>query len=126
MRVLCFLLMLFVLPVHAESFKFEKDKALHLGFSTVIGAGASYIAADMGVNSRGVDYSVCMAFGFAKEAIDERRYGGWSNYDLAYDALGCVIGIESSRLFQSYIPKETTVMIYPSSDGFGADFSYRF
>jgi len=88
MKALIVALILLISPL-AQSF--ERDKALHLGYSTVISAG-TYSLFRLADHSKGesliVAVTYTMAIGIAKEFSDPKFDGR----DLAYDALGALLG----------------------------------
>lgn len=83
----------------------EKDKQLHLGVSTVIGATAQIYFEDMAKASL-----LCIGAGIAKEAIDEYRYGGFDGKDLMADAAGCVLGVVGIKGVQIYTQGDVTMI----------------
>ena len=92
------------------------DRILHTGVSIIIGSGTI-----VATGSRPIAYSVCAVAGLGKEVYDEVDYGGFSAKDLAFDALGCVIGIEGTI-------KILGVSLRPSvsSNWMGIDLNYNF
>ena len=75
----------------------DKDKQLHFGVSTAIGAGAQVYHDN--VLKSGLS---CMGVGVAKEVIDEIDYGGFDEKDLIADAIGCAVGISGVKFIQIY------------------------
>ncbi len=65
----------------------EKDKQLHLGVSTVIGASTQYYTEDWKTSM-----AVCSLVGLTKELKDQYVYNGFDTEDLAYDIVGCALG----------------------------------
>lgn len=76
----------------------EKDKQKHLAVSTAIGAGSTYFFDDYRYS-----FATCMTFGLAKEIYDEIDYGGFDGKDLAYDALGCGLGVLTGEVIKFHI-----------------------
>ncbi len=80
-----------------------EDKLKHLGVSTAIGFGANYVISDWRKA-----FGACAAIGVAKEIYDEKDYGGGSVEDIAYDLVGCAIGVGVSQSFgikMAFIPE---------------------
>ena len=57
-----------------DNFFQQDDKQMHIGMSVPFGMFGGMIP------------------GLAKEAYDQRKYGGWSNADLTADAIGSAVG----------------------------------
>ncbi len=77
---------LVTLPLSVQAV--EKDKQFHLGVSAVLGAGLQYHTDDW-VTSM----TACSLVGLGKEIYDEYDYGGFDTEDLAYDVVGCGLGV---------------------------------
>lgn len=98
------LLALFSNTAHAVyDFSPAEDKLKHLGVSTVVGFGANYVISDWRKA-----FGACAAVGVAKEVYDESDYGGGSIEDIAYDVVGCAIGVgvsQSLGIKMAFIPE---------------------
>ncbi|AGG57811.1 hypothetical protein VPBG_00039 [Vibrio phage helene 12B3] len=81
-------LAILTLLISGNVYAIDHDKKLHLGVSTAIGAFTQYQVDDW-KNSM----AVCGSVGLVKEVVDEVRYGGFDTEDLAYDMVGCSIGV---------------------------------
>ena len=91
MKYLGFILILFIQTANA----IEPDKEKHLQYSTAIGFAAQQLS-----ENRFISYSTCLSVGLGKEVYDQTKpKGEFSNEDLLFDALGCILGIESNALF---------------------------
>ena len=66
----------------------EEDKQKHFVVSYVIGVGTNFVFEDWKTS-----LVACSAVGLGKEIYDEIDYNGFSEEDLAYDILGCSLGI---------------------------------
>jgi uncharacterized protein YfiM (DUF2279 family) len=66
----------------------EEDKLKHFSVSYGIGVGTSLIFDDWKTS-----LVACSAVGLGKEIYDEIDYNGFSKEDLAYDILGCSLGV---------------------------------
>ena len=95
------LTMLLSISIASAGFFKEEDKQLHMMVSVPFGAmGAMICKKDYrgrGLALHGWEAILCgtafgMIPGLIKEAEDQYVYGGWSNSDLAADALGAFIG----------------------------------
>jgi asparagine N-glycosylation enzyme membrane subunit Stt3 len=76
----------------------EKDKVYHFGAGMIAGAGGAFLASELSGHDRLWTFTgavgASLLAGLAKEAIDEKNYGGWDNGDLAATVLGGVtIGV---------------------------------
>ncbi len=81
-------LSILTLLVSGNVYAIDHDKKLHLGVSTAIGAITQYQVDDWKTSM-----AVCSGVGLAKEVVDEVRYGGFDTEDLAYDIVGCSVGV---------------------------------
>ncbi len=107
-RLVVFLVSALVLNVPSYSFAIDHDKKLHFGVSSAIGFVGYGVTDD-----KVLSYTGCMAIGFGKEVYDiAHSEDGFSTEDLVADALGCVVGVESSAYLRG-------VEILPS---FGSDY----
>ncbi len=80
-----------------------EDKLKHLGVSAAVGFGANYVISDWRKA-----FGACTAVGIVKEIYDESDYGGGSVEDIAYDLVGCAIGVGVSQSFgikMAFIPE---------------------
>ncbi|WP_375753314.1 hypothetical protein [Vibrio sp. HN007] len=71
----------------------EEDKKLHLGLSAALGYGTQMVTQDW-ITS----FGVCVAVGAAKELYDKMDYGHASSADLAYNTVGCAMGVGLNHL----------------------------
>ncbi len=106
---LCFILLLYFPSAHASDWG-EKDKQLHVAWSTMIGSG-SYLGLGF-INYSGnkllVSSSLCLAIGTLKEVSDINS-SGFDPKDLGFSAIGCAIGIYSVHSAISFWhPEEDT------------------
>ena len=80
-----------------DNFFQQDDKQMHMGMSVPFGMfGAALCQKEFGLVDD-VQIFLCgmalgMIPGLAKEAYDQRKYGGWSNADLTADAIGSAVG----------------------------------
>lgn len=84
MKWLIPLLLLLPFPTNAV----EDDKGKHLAASVAIGGAAEWYFEDYATSM-----AICAGIGVAKEVYDEIDYGGFDAEDLAYDIVGCAIGV---------------------------------
>ncbi len=80
-----------------------EDKLKHLGVSAAVGFGANYVISDWRKA-----FGACTAVGIVKEIYDENDYGGGSVEDIAYDLVGCAIGVGVGHSFgikMAFIPE---------------------
>lgn len=82
----------------------EPDKKKHLQYSTAIG-----FITQQASDNRLLSYSTCLGVGLGKEVYDQTKPSGeFSNKDLMFDALGCILGIETNALFEIKINFDST------------------
>jgi len=65
------------------------DKIYHITASTAI----STLLRDR-IQNDILTFSACMSVGLGKEFYDQYSYGGFDQYDLMADAVGCLIGVQ--------------------------------
>lgn len=108
-------LLLLACPVQA-SFDIDRDKKLHAAASTLIG-GVTYI------HSHSVESAMvtCMSIGMMKELYDQKVNDNFSSGDLAYDAVGCALGVSAAY----YVDLPLTVD-YSDYSGLSLNFGYVF
>ena len=110
-------IVLFLTPfLSFNSYAQVDDRILHTGVSVVVGS-----ATLVTTGSKSLAYATCAAAGIGKEIYDEVDYGGASVKDLAFDAIGCFVGIEGTA--QVYGVRITPKV---SSNWMGLNFDYFF
>lgn len=81
------------------------EDALHFGGGAVVGAAGSFMASELSVESpvRRISWAVgaSLVAGLLKEAVDEYRYNGWNNRDLAFTVLGGLTAGVTIELFKT-------------------------
>lgn len=90
----------------------ERDKQLHFGVSSIIGGTAYYYTESAFKSMVG-----CTIVGGLKEAYDEVSYGGFDGEDLAWDVVGCGVGVFVSSEF---------VKFQATNEFFGVKFEGKF
>lgn len=114
-------LLTFISPIltvtAGDEYKPNEDKLYHLGVSTVIGFSANYVMEDWRYA-----LGACTAVGLAKEVYDQLDYGGASIGDLAYDVVGCAIGVSTSE----YLGIKMAVIPEKNQNGFTIALQYDF
>lgn len=103
------LFLISILSINANAL--ENDKEKHLIASTIIGGASEYIFDDYKYS-----LSLCATIGLGKELYDEYDYGGFSSKDLAYDLLGCGLGV--------IIGQQVNIHITPNN--FSISYNYKF
>tara|TARA_Y100001960_G_scaffold334183_1_gene446592 strand:+ start:4810 stop:5157 length:348 start_codon:yes stop_codon:yes gene_type:complete len=86
-KIIFSFLFLLLFPSSALA-EIEKDKQKHFAVSYSVGVGTSLIFDDWKTS-----LVACSAVGLGKEIYDEIDYHGFSKEDLAYDILGCSLGV---------------------------------
>lgn len=69
------------------------NNALHLGASTLIGGASQYYFQNWKYSM-----ATCVSVGLAKEVYDEVDNSGFSKKDLAFDGIGCTLGVLATSL----------------------------
>ncbi len=90
----------------------ERDKQYHLGISAVVGATTQYHTADWKTSM-----IVCTTVGLLKEVKDEIVYSGFDTKDLAYDVVGCTVGV---------LIGETGLYLFKEKDVLGIGYKLKF
>lgn len=101
------LMMASLLLISTHSAAMEQDKQLHLGVSTVIGGVTQYYTEDWKTS-----LTVCLGVGTIKEVIDYKGYGLFSGEDLAFDFMGCSLGVALGANLRIYQEQNTTFLEY--------------
>ncbi|MDC5812481.1 hypothetical protein OPW07_22400 [Vibrio europaeus] len=100
----CVVLTVISPQVFAETdFTPSKDKLYHLSGSALLGFGTNYVLKDWRHA-----FGTCVTIGLAKEIYDEVDYGGGSTADMAYNIIGCGIGVgvgESLGVKMAFVPE---------------------
>lgn len=112
MKILKMLTAGILLLVPLQVSALEKDKQLHLGVSTVIGASVQYVYEDTMTTML-----ICTGVGLGKELYDEVSYGGFDTEDLIYDVIGCGIGA---------VVGDYGVKMFKHQDAIGIGYEFKF
>jgi uncharacterized protein YfiM (DUF2279 family) len=80
------------------------DKVKHLGVSAAIGAGVK----SLGFSGAGA-FGLALVPGVLKELHDSKRGTGWSNRDMAANAIGAAVGIYSRNWFVKQEGHQTVI-----------------
>lgn len=84
------------------------DKVKHFAAGAIIAAGTSMIVYDLTKSRKKARlYSIVASVlaGIAKEGLDQHRYGGWDNNDLAATALGGLSTVYVSLTIEVFKPR---------------------